>query len=101
MISLLLTAHIVLLSLSIVATTLMMISVLLSHAAPQLVRRVTLFITGVGIAIGGILLIHNPIGLHCLELTTYIVVFGIAYRYITFRSDQLSAAQMADIVITQ
>ena len=100
MISSLLIAHIILLSLSVVATTLMMVGVLLSRAAPQLIRRTTLFITGIGVAIGGILLIQHPLGSRCIELMFYVVIFSVAYRYITVRSTKLTSLQTAKISIT-
>ncbi|MDB5178001.1 MAG: hypothetical protein JWO61_384 [Candidatus Saccharibacteria bacterium] len=88
--SLLLTIHIIALSLSIIATVTMAIMALLSHATPFVARRTNLFITGIGIALGGILLIQHPLGARCLELTAYLIVFSLAYRFVSVRSTQLS-----------
>jgi multisubunit Na+/H+ antiporter MnhE subunit len=71
-----------------------MIMALLSKATPQMARRANLLITGIGIAIGGILIIQNPLGSRCLELTSYLVIFSFAYRYITMRSSQLAVAKL-------
>ena len=101
MFSILLIFHIVALSVSIVATTIMMILALLSKATPQMARRANLLITGIGIAIGGILLIQNPLGSRCLELVSYLVVFSVAYRYVTVRSTQLSLTQTTGVTVSR
>lgn len=100
MITLLLTIHVVALIMSIFATTIMMILALLSRATPEFARRVNLFVTGIGIAIGGILLINHPVGSRCIELTSYLVIFVLAYRFISARSVQL-AKPAPDTVISR
>lgn len=88
--ALLLTLHIVALSLSIVATVTMTILALFSKATPKNVQRLNLAITSIGIALGTILLIQNPIGSRCVELSAYLVVFAFAYRFVANRSHALT-----------
>lgn len=90
MITLILTIHIIALTTSIFATTIMIISTLLSRATPKLAQRANLFITSIGIALGTILLINHPVGSRCVELTAYLVIFVLAYRFIAARSAQPS-----------
>lgn len=88
MMSLILTIHVIALVASVLATTIMMILVLMSRKAPQIALRANLFITGIGITLGGILLIQHPVGSRCVELTSYLVIFVLAHRYIAIRSAQ-------------
>lgn len=90
MITLMLTIHVIALTTSIFATTIMMISTLLSRAAPKLAQRANLFITSIGIALGTILLVNHPVGSRCVELTAYLVIFALAYRFIAARSTQIA-----------
>jgi hypothetical protein len=91
--AIILTIHIAALSLSIVATLVMTVAALASKATPKKLRQANLLVTGVGIALGGILLIQNPIGSRCLELTAYLAIFAVAYRFISTRSIQLVSAR--------
>jgi len=95
--SLLLTLHVIMLSLSLVATATMTIMALFSRATPFIARRITLLITGIGITLGGVLLIQMPLGIRCIELTAYLIVFSLAYRFISVRSRTLSPTITAKI----
>jgi len=95
--SLLLTIHVITLSLSLLATVTMVIMALFSRATPFLARRTNLFVTGLGITLGVILLIQMPLGMRCLELTAYLVVFSLAYRFVSMRSTQLARKTAATI----
>lgn len=90
MIALMLTIHIIALTTSLLATTIMMITTLQSRTVPKLTQRANLFVTGIGIALGGILLINHPVGSRCVELTAYLIIFVLAYRFIAARSTQLT-----------
>lgn len=82
--------HIVLLSLSIVATTIMVIMALFGRTIPALAQKINLVGTMTGIVLGTLLLIQHPLGSRCIELTAYVVVFGFAYRFIAARSRHLA-----------
>lgn len=88
MMSIILTIHVVALTMSIFATTIMMILALMSRASPQVALRTNLFITGLGIALGGILLVQHPVGSRCIELASYLVIFVLAHHFIAIRSVQ-------------
>jgi hypothetical protein len=78
--------HIILMSVSLIATTGLVIVALFGKTSPNIVRRINLVLTLIGIALGAGLLIHQPIGSRCVELTAYILAFGIAYHFIEARS---------------
>jgi len=68
----------------------MTIMALLSHASPIIARRTNLFITSFGIVLGGLLLIQVPLGVRCVELTAYLIIFTLAYRFVSERSAKLA-----------
>ena len=89
MITVMLMIHIILLCLSLVATTSMVILALMGRGIPALAQKINLIGTVIGIVLGALLLIQHPLGSRCLELTTYIVVFAFTYRFIATRTQKL------------
>lgn len=87
--SILLTFHIILMSLSFVVTSIMVVLALFGVATPNKAHRANLITTIVGVTIGAVLLAAHPIGSRCLELTSYIVIFYFAYQYVSVRSKNL------------
>ncbi len=86
MLAALLIIHIICLSISILATGALMVAALLTRKiAPQL-SQATLAVTSVGVLAGAMLLLQAPLGLHCLMLSSYVIIFSLAYRFITKRS---------------
>lgn len=92
--TIMLITHIVLMSISLVATTGMVIASLCNIIVSRKIQLLTLIATVAGVILGASLLIIHPIGSRCLELTSYMIVFYFAYRYATIRSQSLAAAPL-------
>ena len=97
MITVMLMIHIILLCLSLVATTSMVILALMGRGIPALAQKINLIGTVAGIVLGALLLIQHPLGSRCVELTAYVLVFAYAYRFIAARSQQLAAHSVNSI----
>jgi hypothetical protein len=90
MITIMLITHIILLSFSMIANTIMTIMALVGNRVPVLTQKINLVGTIIGIVLGALLLIQHPLGSRCVELTAYVVVFGFAYRFVAARSRRLT-----------
>ena len=90
MVTSLLVAHVVLLSLSLVAT---MGSVFVS-AVGRIVPKVAVLLntigTSIGLICGAVLLLHAPLDAKCITLGLYLVVFAGVQIYITGRNQRLT-----------
>lgn len=53
------------------------------HAVRSAIMRINLIVTITGIGAGVILLLGAPLGVRCLMLTSYLVVFTLAYRFMS------------------
>lgn len=84
--------HIILMSISLVTTTGLVVASLLNKTPTNIVRRINLVLTLIGIVLGAGLLIHQPIGSRCIELTAYVLAFGVAYHFIEAHSRVTTAA---------
>lgn len=82
--------HIVLMSASLVATSVMTIAAAASmFVRPSLVRANALM-TGIGVLAGVVMIAQNPIGIRCAALFAYLAAFSAAYVYVR-RKNQLLA----------
>jgi len=83
-------SHIALMGFSLVTTIGMVTVSILGTQVPKKLRQVNLTATILGVILGSSLLIMHPIGSRCIELTAYVVVFALLYRYVGHRSEKLA-----------
>lgn len=95
MITLLLAVHIILMTLSLIATSSMVVMALASYGTPAWFLKANFIGTMTGITAGTILLVTQPLDLRCLLLASYLVAFGLAYSFVRRRMAQLSAINTA------
>jgi hypothetical protein len=95
MITLLLGLHIVLMTLSLIATSSMVGMALASYGTPAWFLKANFIGTMVGIASGTILLFTQPLDMRCVLLAGYLVFFGLAYSFVRRRMVQLAAVDIA------
>lgn len=90
MISTLIAIHVVLLSLSIVATTGSAITAAFGVYVSRLFNTINVVITSTGLLLGAFLLLDKPLDMHCVTLTAYVATFALAQVYIRRRNRVLA-----------
>ncbi len=91
MIHTLITAHIILLSVSILLTIGTTIAAANKNSVSKRLTACNIVITSFGVLLGIILLLDAPIGSRCIELSAYVALFAVAQVYIRKRNNQLTA----------
>lgn len=81
--TLLLSLHIILMAISLVATIGSVIMTARGHAIRLAIMRSNLVVTIAGLGAGVVLLLNAPLGVRCLVLTSYLVAFALTYRFMS------------------
>lgn len=84
--------HIILMTLSLVATIGMVIAAISSVKVGRMFVRTNASVTTIGVLCGIALLIGQPIGAKCVALTAYVVVFAVAYGYVARQNQSLAVS---------
>lgn len=79
--TLLLSIHIVLMIISILVTVGSLIVTAWGHPVRTAIMRSNVIVTVSGLGSGAVLLLTTPLGVRCLMLTSYLIAFTIAYRF--------------------
>lgn len=90
MVTLLLGIHVVLLSVSLVATMGSVFVSALGHIVPKTALQLNTIGTSIGLMSGAALLLTAPLDAKCAMLAAYLLVFAGAQVYITGRNQRLA-----------
>lgn len=88
----LLSLHIVLMTLSLIGTAGMAAASLSSVKIGTSFMRANIAVTTAGTLSGMALLLVEPIGVKCLMLASYVVVFALTYRFASRRNQLLAVS---------
>lgn len=86
--------HVILLSISIIATISATSAAVFGVRIPKLLTKINITLTTIGIAAGVGLLADKPLDMRCALLTAYLVMFMFAQAYIYRRNRQLAASSI-------
>lgn len=78
--------HIMLMTLSLFATSAMAIVAALSHHVDHRLISLNTAVTGLGIAFGTVLILQQPLDMKCALLCGYLVAFAATYIFIKNRN---------------